>query len=159
MIGHVSPLGVSTTQPLLDLTPLRGADGTRNASDASAIGPAPLGAAGLSEALSVLQVNAQVAELLQGVGQGLENNKTLQLLIALMILVTLLQGGGQSKSAGEALNGLGAQGGGREAYLSMTTTSISIEQTSMTFTATGVESFNAAGAEQDSSGRKIDVSA
>jgi len=116
---------------------------------------------GSSNNVSLVNLGNQIGQLLQGIGGGVENNKTLQLLIGLMILMTLLEGsskGGQS--AADALSGLGGAAG-RGSYVSFeaSTTSITIEHTSMTMTAAAIETMAASEDNSPSQGQKIDLAA
>lgn len=93
------------------------------------------GAAQPNNAINTLM--NQVTELLSGLGGGLESNQMLKLLLGLLILTALLSQGqdGQGQQQ-DAPSMLGGDGTGRGAMLqqslSITSISISIEQTSIT---------------------------
>jgi hypothetical protein len=98
-----------------------------------------------SNAVSSLHINAAVSQLLQGIGGGAENNKTLQMLIALLILVALLDSSQQPTASAGSLDAL-ASGIGQGGYsgFSMSSTTITIEQSSMIYRSSGAESLGAA---------------
>lgn len=90
----------------------------------------------VSTTSAVTQIHSAVSQMLQSVGGGIENNKMLQMLIALMILLALLeQAEGQDKAAREALAELGTRRGGQQQFFSAysSSTTISWEYTSTTF--------------------------
>ena len=96
-------------------------------------GAAPVGMTEPENAIGNL-VN-QVSELMTGLGDALENNQMLKLLLGLLILMALLNqesnSGNDQQNAPSILGGNGT-GQGMMLQQSMTYTSISIEQTSVT---------------------------
>ena len=86
----------------------------------------------VSTSQSVTQVFSAVSEMLQSVGGGVENDKTLRMLIALLILLAMLENQNDAmKGASEALRTIGSGSGSRGAYFasySSSVTTISIEQ-------------------------------
>ncbi len=150
MIGRVSPLDVSN-YGLNAPTALQGSNGPA-ASSSAATGSS------LASAVSALQINTAVSQLLQGIGGAAESNKTLQMLIALLILLTLLQGPQPSNANTSALDDL-AQGG-RGAYLgvSMSSTTITVEQTSLVYASGDAQSAAATG-DSTGQGRRLDLAA
>src|SRR3972149_10320046 len=134
MMNSISPLEVGASNGLHYLGALGG--GPR---DASAVGgggrglgsAAPLGH---SNNVALINLGNQISQLLQGIGGGVENNKTLQLLIGLLILLTLLEGSSKGGgSAADALSGLG-KAAGRGGYVGFEapTPSITLGNTSLT---------------------------
>lgn len=90
-----------------------------------------------SQSLAITRVDSQVAQMLQSIGGGLENDKTLQMLIALILLIALLEGSKDAaQSGGDAMQSLsgGSQDSGRAQAFSMfsSSTIISFQQTSIT---------------------------
>lgn len=162
MMNSISPLGGGTPKGLHST----GATGS-GPQDTGAVGGRTVGLrsaspSGIGDTSPLAKLGNQIGQLLQGIGGGLENNKVLQLMIGLMILLTLLEGsakGGQS--AADPLSGLGSGDGGRGAYGSMeaSTTSITIEHTSMTMTASSVETMAASADDGQAQGQNIDLAA
>ncbi len=155
MIGHISPLDTST-QAMNPMGPL-----TSSApADAPVGGATPLMSSSFADAISALQINTAVGQLLQGIGGGAESNKTLQMLIALLILVTLLQGSQSQDSAAGKLGDLAQGGIGRGGYvgMSMSSTTVTIEQTSVVYTGNPAQELGAADAGPDQ-GQELDVAA
>src|SRR3972149_12035654 len=126
MMNSISPLEVGASNGLHYLGALGG--GPR---DASGVGGGALGLGsasplGPSNNVSLINLGNQISQLLQGIGGGVENNKTLQLLIGLLILLTLLEGSSKGGGpAADALSGLGGAGGrGNYVNFEASTTSI-----------------------------------
>lgn len=118
--------------------------------------------------MAISNVPSQVAELLQSIGGGLENDKALQLLIAMILLLALLQGAqnesqGQSQSAADLLRllGGGQQGQSHSITLLSSSTTITFQQTSISMVSVSSFEFGsstAAGGEP-SVGQELDASA
>jgi hypothetical protein len=122
----------------------------------------PAAVSGISNAIPITRIHAAVAQMLQSIGGGAENDKVLQMLIALMILLTLLkEQTDQASSLSQALSPLGrgnGQGSVLAAYYSSTT--ITIEQTTTTVWFQGGDSYaNASQLQQSQQGAQIDVAA
>ena len=88
----------------------------------------------LNQSMAISRVHSQVTELLQSVGGGLENDKMLQLLIATILLMALLQGSQSNSQSGADI--LRSLGGGRQDQsqtisLLSSSTSIAFQQTSI----------------------------
>jgi len=119
-----------------------GAAGVNNITQAGA--PTSPGAGQLQR---VTNVGMAVSNMLQSIGGGVENDQMLKALIALMIIAALLQetlDGGQSSheslrslgnGRGDAMNGLAMNA----SFVSIEYTSISINSTTLSQTATGAE--------------------
>ncbi len=87
-----------------------------------------------SDPFRVSRVSGAVMQLLQGLGGGLENDKVLQMLIALLILLALMEDSQNvGGSGGDNLLNQGSRAGGPGSWFVMTasSTTISIEQTSI----------------------------
>lgn len=100
---------------------------------------APSGASGTGSiattSMAVSRVNSSVAQMLQNIGGGIEDNKMLRMLIAALVLLALLeeaQAGGDNGT--NLLSGLGEGQGSRSQYVGIfsSSTTVSIEQTSTT---------------------------
>lgn len=90
----------------------------------------------MSQSMAITRVHSQVAQMLQSVGGGLEHDKTLQMLIATILLMALLEASQKdTQGTAETLQALGGggQGSGQSQSLSLyaSYTSISIQQTSI----------------------------
>lgn len=117
--------------------------------------------------VGMLTINTQVAQLLQSIGGGVQNNQSLQLMIALLILLALLQQPQRSqRTAADAwidLLGRGAAGLQRfSGFTSQMTssTSISFEQTSIAVELTlGSGIIDGPSAGQPGAGSELDISA
>lgn len=79
---------------------------------------------------NLINMGGQIGQLLQGVGGGAEDNQMLRMMIGLMILMAVLQGSSSQPQADPLGHLMGSGGGGSVGFVS--STSISIEQTSMT---------------------------
>ena len=162
MLSQISPLDVGASNGLHYLGAL--GSGPRDTSPVSgqAVGLPSAAPLGLGNAVSLVGMNNEISQLLQSIGGGVENNKMLQLMIGLLILLTLLQGSAKTgQSAADALSGLGGSGGGRGTSISFaaSTTSITIEQTSVTMTASAADTLAAAQGSTQPPNHKIDLAA
>ena len=130
-MGPIQPAGqgashtASSSLRAGDLAPRPGAGASRG----SAAAPSASGRTGA--AASVTRIDTAVTQLLQSVGGGVENDKLLQLMIALLILLTML--GHQQEQQAESHNtwrgfGSGNTGTSSFAGLYSSTTSVSVEQ-------------------------------
>jgi len=161
MMNSISPLDVGGSNGLHYLGALGGGPRGTSAVDGGALGLGSASPLGYSNNVSLVNLGNQINQLLQGIGGGVENNQTLQLLIGLLILLTLLEGSSKSgQSAADALGGLGGAAG-RETYISFvaSTTSITIEHSSMSVTTPAIETMAASKANGQSQGQKIDIAA
>ena len=132
--------GVGSTASTIEPTQAFGSTGTA--------GLAPSDALGASQA--AMRVPSAVAQLLQSIGGGIENDKLLKLLITALILLTLLEQQQEDlASAGKALAQLGARSGDQSQFIGIFTssTTISIQQTTTTvmFGTGGSEALNTGG--------------
>ena len=132
---------------------------------AASVGRAPAGSPiqpGAVHGAGVNGIQNAVGQMLRGLGGELANDKLLQMMIALLILLTMLEemnGGSANRGGGQQLPG--AQSGGQGSYVMMaaTSTTISIEQTSVYMVAgTGPAMFTDQ-AGSSPSGGQLDVSA
>ena len=108
---------------------------------------------------SVTAINSMVADLLQSVGGGVENDRMLRMMIVLLILLALMQNqqgnSDQTSAMLQALNGGGNNGESIQMislYSSSTTISI---QHSITTTMTGGTSYT--GGESQETPTQLDV--
>jgi len=164
MLSQISPLDVGASNGLHYLGALGSGSGAQDASPVSgqAVGLPAAAPLDIGSAVSLVSMNNEISQLLQSIGGGVENNKMLQLMIGLLILLTLLQGSAKTgQSAADALSTLGASGGGRGTYISFaaSTTSITIEQTSVTMTASAADTLAAAQGNAQPQNHRIDLAA
>ncbi len=133
-MGPISSIGSgSASRPFPTRAPETGTlSGAKPANNAATMG-------GMGDAL------AQVTDLLSGLGGGGENNKMLEMLLVLVVLMAMLgeqasnsgQQGSDPSQLGPGMNGgvsNGMNGGGMYMQSSISMTSISIQQTSITST-------------------------
>lgn len=147
--------GQGTQQPA---AVLRGA-GAVGRADAS---PTTAGGA-LTGSQSITNVFTAVASMMQSIGGGIENDKLLKLLLATLIIMALLeQQQEQMQAAGEgglAQLGRGAGGQGGAFSLFASSTSITIEQSTMVFGLGGANTYGAQSQVLHAPGTGLDVSA
>lgn len=151
MIGHVAALQTSATYAPVALDYSVGVGSTHG--DASVQG------SGMAQSAAAMQINAQVAQLLSGIGGGGENKQLLQLMIGLMILITLLQGSQQAQSTAAAAKELSNLGAARNLGVGMTTTTFAFEQTTITPNAGEVDALQSAAQPTATQGQKVDLAA
>ena len=125
-------------------------------------------AVSMNSAVSSLGINNSISQMLRGI--GLENNKMLELMIALMIIMAMLdqqQQGGGGASPLDALQKLGAGGSGGASSVqfsssSYSSTSISMQYTSISYTSSAAETFGAISQPEGTdatTGRRFDLMA
>jgi len=118
--------------------------------------------ADLGQALAASRVTGEVARMLQSVGGGVENNDLLKLLIAAMILLALLNESDapQPQSQG-ALQGLGGGSADRAAYVGIfsSSSSVVLQQTTMSYGAVMVDSYAPSPAPPAEAGGQINFTA
>ena len=130
-MNQITPVGGATSGPG-NTGAIQGAGRPiRAGAGAPLSGTEPAVARAIFDAVPITQIHAAVAQMLQGIGGGLENDRVLQMLIALLVLLTLLrEQADEAASLSQALSPLGrgsGQGPVVAAYYSSTT--ITIEQT------------------------------
>ena len=132
------------------------ADSLRAAGGAGVLGTGASGST--TSAQSVTEVYASVTQMLQSIGGGVEDDKLLRLLIALMILMALFENQQEQQRAGtEALQALGTNGGGGQSIgIYSSSTSISIEHTQTTII--WGDTYGSNGGSQADPGGTLDVS-
>jgi hypothetical protein len=148
MIGHVAPLDTSSTYAS---APLNSSVGVTTPQAGGSVAGSQM-----AQSVTAMQINAQVAHLLQGIGGAAENNQLLQLMIGLMILITLLQGSQQPQAAADPFKSLAGLSGARASAAGATVTNFTIEQTTVTWAAPNLENTQAA---SDGQGQKVDLAA
>ncbi len=134
----VSYVGVSSARPLANLAPTLNSRTDAPLAEAI-VAPTPLPAAGVFDnSRAIMQAHSAVPQLLQGIDGAVENDKTLQMLIGLIILLWLLLLENPKQNTGSAPTGLSqlAAGGNSQpqfvgVYSSSTTTLISQTATTM----------------------------
>ena len=111
---------------------------------------------------AITQIHSAVSQLLQSVGGGVENDKMLRMLIALLILLALLDNSQpQAEGAQNALAQLGSRGNGQSQFLYAYTssTTISFEYTTTTWVAGNLSSYDAGGSTEQlqPQGASVDI--
>jgi len=109
---------------------------------------------------SIGRVFGEVSELLQSIGGGLENDRLLRTLVALMIILALLDRSGDATgTSASARGGMDAGGEGRTQYVGIfsSSTTISIQQTSTAVVMAGSPEAFDGGSLQDSAGTRLDM--
>ncbi len=132
----VSSVDVGSARPLMNLAPRLNRRTDAPLAQAS-VAPTPLPAAGVFDnSRAIMQAHSAVPQLLQGIDGAVENDKALQMLIGLIILLLLLEN--LKQNTGSARTGLSqlAAGGNIQpqfvgVYSSSTTTLISQTATTM----------------------------
>ncbi len=116
--------------------------------------------------ISALSISSNVSQLLNSIGGGVQDNKMLELMIALMIIMALLgqqQGGTSQGSEASALDRLGGASTGLQINSSSySSSSISYQHTSITFSGTAAETFDAlrqGGETENQAGKRFDSTA
>lgn len=108
---------------------------------------------------TITRISSSVTQLLQSVGGGLENDKLLRLLIALLVLMAMLdnlkEGGQRATSALPELGSRGYSGGGFIASYSSSVTTVSVQQTYAT--AMPSEYAGASGGSSQGTGTELDT--
>jgi hypothetical protein len=97
---------------------------------------------------AITQIHSAVSQLLQSVGGGVENDKMLRMLIALLILLALLDNSQpQTEGAQNALAQLGSRGNSQSQFLYayQSSTTISMEYTTTTWVAGNLSSYGTGG--------------
>ena len=117
-----------------------------------------------SNMLALTRVHSAVSGLLQSIGGGLEDDKTLRMLIALIILLALLESSQNGvASSRNALASLGAGGVGQSQFISISysSTTISIQQTITTMVLQSADGYASGfnGEPVESPGGQLDISA
>lgn len=115
-----------------------------------------------STSVTISTVQAAVAQTLQSLDEDLADNKLLQMVIALLIFLAILQHvHQQGESAGQGLNNLGQSSGGRSSCAIGYASSTTIETQHYVSTSVAVEAFGANGVPAgglEQAGGQIDVS-
>lgn len=115
----------------------------------------------VGQSVRMSNVNISVGQMLQGIGGGVENDKVLQMLIALMILMALLQNVQQQQGGSSQ----GSSGGSLDTAqflnsLASSNSSMSFEQSSVTLSSMTVAgAYQTTGEQPQSTGQQIDTPA
>ena len=162
MVGPIYPTGAASIRPPGIVPATRFEPTTTAASGGQAAAAPPGGAGVLGNSQAIAEVFSAVAAMLEEFGGGLEDDQVLQALIALLILMTLLQGAQDANASQQSALGEGGLGAGSGSLLmasSYTKTTIFIEHTSVTSTfqlpAESAAAFDLG--QLDSSGGSIDL--
>ena len=157
-MGPIPPINLGSTS---NMAPIRSASTPAGAGVGAPAGTPTAGVVGGGSAITSLV--SQVSQLLSSLGGGLQNDKMMRLLIALIILMAILNDqSGQEDQQAPSLSLLGQNGGGQPFLIhqSYSMISISIEQTSVTTTVYGdAAAFDSMGSQGSNSGGLIDLSA
>lgn len=124
----------------------------------------PTTAAGvLSGSQSITNVFAAVSTMMQSIGGGVENDRLMRMLIALMIILSLLQGQqeAQSQSGGNELAQLGGGANGRSSYIGIfsSSTTIIFQQTTTQVSLSSYEQSAVGKQVPTAPGSQVDLSA
>jgi len=121
------------------------------------------GAQSTATTSAVTQIHSAVSQMLQAVGGGVQNDKMLQMLIALMILFALLNDMQKPDTgARDAMAELGSRGGPQQQFVSgySSSTTISFEYTSTTVMFGSSEAYSSGtDAQLASPGGEVDLKA
>jgi hypothetical protein len=159
-MGPISPVNLGSLTGASPLQP----------TPAASAGTASTGAGGTgavssdmsSNAMTLMNVMTGVSQLLEDVGGDLKNDKLLRMMIALLILVTLLnESQDQSGSRSQGLGQPGSGSGGGQPVFEMvsSSTTIAIQQTSITtMVYTAEDTVGSAGENPYTPGGLIDLS-
>ncbi|MCH7883867.1 MAG: hypothetical protein IIC01_01330 [Planctomycetes bacterium] len=132
-MGPIMPAGTGTN-PISTAPSRAGGAGGMSPSQSLASSGGATSTSAISDPTRVSEVFAAVTQLLRGLGQGLENDAVLKMIIALLILMALLESSSEpAKSQNNNLLSLG--GGASQPFSAITmtasSTTISIQQTSV----------------------------
>lgn len=142
-----------------------GAFGAANIGGAAQAGStSPTTAAGvLSGSQSISNVFAAVSTMMQSIGGGVENDRMMRMLIALMIILSLLQNQqeGQSQSGGNELAQLGSGTNSSSSYIGIfsSSTTIIFQQTTTEVSMNSHEQYAAGEQVLTAPGSQVDLSA
>lgn len=158
MIQPIQPMIIGPSGGAGSVSPTPGAAGSSGSTS-------PVSSTMVGRSMQISNVNMSVGQMLQGIGGGVENDKVLQMLIALMILMALLQNLQQQQGGSSGSSSQGSSnGGGLDAsqFLgqTMSSSSMSFEQSTIAFsnmTVTGA--YQTTGEQPQASGQQIDTSA
>lgn len=135
MVGSVSPIGAESSQALGVIPGSQSGPAASSSRSSGLTSDSLSGASVLGNSQALAQVFRAVSDLLGEIEGRAENDKVLQALIALLILMTLLQRmADPSESGGSLLGGSSGPAGANPIVTasSHSSSTISIEQTSVT---------------------------
>ena len=155
-MGPISAVGAGSARPPYALT--------QPSMDPVGLSGRPSASAGLSPSRgseAIAQLFSAVSQLLNGTG-NLDTQQTMQLLIALMILMALLRDSGEQQA--QSFNALSPQGNGAQGMqlfsFSSSSTTLSIEQSSTTVIWAGTGDYSGqASAAPQATGSNVDLKA
>lgn len=162
LISSVSLDPVGRNAGSLGAANVGGVANTGGAAQAGATSPTT--AAGvLSGSQSITNVFAAVSTMMQSIGGGVENNRLMRMLIALMIILSLLQGQqeAQSQTGGNELAQLGNGANRSFSYIGIfsSSTTIIFQQTTTEVSLSSYEQYAANEPVQTAPGSQVDLSA
>lgn len=160
-MGPILPVNVGAAGPTAGTTPGLNQPGgaVRTGSAQGQAGPTLSRAS--SDAVALTQIHGAISQLLQNIGGGIEDDKVLRMLIALIILLSLLRDqqtfADSTQNALSLFAGTGRQSQSVEFYFS--STSITIEQTTTTINFEAMDSYATAsnGGQVEARGGQIDA--
>ena len=144
--------GLGSIAPYSGISGAAGSNGPGSAANSTLLG----------RSLQISNVNLAVTQMLQDVGGGVENDKMLQLMIALLILMALLENmqqqqggsGGSSGGSGSSFNTAQLMG------MFLSSSSITIEQTTLTMSSVNITgTYGVTGNQLHTTGQQIDIAA
>lgn len=152
-MGPISPVNINS---LGGASPLQSTVTT--STGAASAGAGSVQAA--SGTAMMMNMVSEISRLLENVGGNIKNDNLLRMMIALLILMVLLQATQeQGGSTSQSLYTGGGGNGGQWQFVEMSSTTISIEQTSFTATAyTAGDMVSSTGEDPQTAGKQIDLS-
>jgi hypothetical protein len=151
----ISPVSYNTPSGASPLQPTLAGNSSGTAADVGGAQVAPAGTSGSTSAM--MDFVSEISKLLENLGGDIKNDNMLRMMIALVILMVLLQETqNQQQPASQSLG----RGGGADQfmYFEMSSTTISIEQTSITAIGyTGADAYGSGGQVPQDQGGQIDL--
>jgi hypothetical protein len=127
----IRPVGVDRTDWTARLSDIRDLIQTEQAPRTSPNAPSAVGV----QTISSLMVSSSVQQLLQSVGNGLESNKMLEMIVTLLVLLAMLEQQRSGSASMDLLEGLSGRMSGRNEYsMSLVSTSVSVQTQSLSIT-------------------------
>lgn len=162
-MGSILPVGDGNARPIVPPN-VQGSDQTRSSGgsevdnqNASSV----TSATSSSSSITVSQVQSSAAQFMESFGGASANSQAMQLLIALMILLALLESMQKDGDGDSALSQLGSDSSNRSQFTGIFSSSstVSYEQIVTSSMSQGGESAGPVDETQDTSGDQLDVSA
>ena len=151
----ISPVSYNTPSGASSLRPTLAATSNGSLADVGGAQVAPAGTSSSTSAM--MDFVSEISKLMENLGGDIKNDNMLRMMIALVILMVLLQETqNQEQPAAQSLS----RGGGADQfmYFEMSSTTISIEQTSITAIGyTGADAYGSGGQVPQEEGGRIDL--